>query len=136
MNTFKGNHYAHSLFLRTLSLFEVLFIFQGSLYFPRLSYFSRFSLNFRNPLLFSEILFLFIQFSLLSHHLFLLLALQLLKGLHSCHETACRLRVVLVLLIALLQDGEELLVVGSLAQGPHDGGTEEQGDEVVEVQTC
>ena len=44
-------------------------------------------------------------------HLFLLLALQFLKGLHSCHEAACLLRVVLVLLIALLQDGEEFLVV-------------------------
>mgnify|MGYP004609421589 CR=1 FL=1 len=79
MNTYTGNHYAHSLFLRTLLFFEVLFISQDSLYFPRLSYFSRFSLNFRNPLLFPEILFLFIQFSLLSHHLFLLLALQELQ---------------------------------------------------------
>ena len=115
MNTFKGNHYAHSLFLRTLSLFEVLFIFQGSLYFPRLSYFSRFSLNFRNPLLFSEILFLFIQFSLLSHHLFLLLALQLLESLHSCHETISLFRITLILLIALFQNGEKLLVVCGLA---------------------
>lgn len=126
MNTFTGNHYAHSLFLRTLLLFEVLFIFQGSLYFPRLSYFSRFSLNFRNPLLFPEILFLFIQFSLLSHHLFLLLALQLLESLHSCHEAACLLGITLVLLIALFQDGEKLLVVGGLTQSPHNGSTEEQ----------
>lgn len=126
MNTFTGNHYAHSLFLRTLLLFKVLFIFQGSLYFPRLSYFSRFSLNFRNPLLFPEILFLFIQFSLLSHHLFLLLALQLLESLHSCHEAISLLRITLVLLIALFQDGEKLLVVGGLTQSPHNGSTEEQ----------
>ena len=33
---------------------------------------------------------------------------------------------VLVFLIALLKDGEEFLVVGCLAQGPHDCGTEEQ----------
>jgi hypothetical protein len=76
--------------------------------------------------LFSEIILFLVQFSLLSHHLFLLLALQLLESLHSCHEAACLLRITLVLLIALFQDGEKFLVVGGLTQSPHDGSTEEQ----------
>ena len=75
--------------------------------------------------LFSEIILFLVQFSLLSHHLFLLLALQLLESLHSCHEAISLLWITLVLLIALFQDGEKLLVVGGLAQGPHDCGTEE-----------
>ena len=73
-----------------------------------------------------KLVFLGFQFSLLAHHFLLLLSLQLLESLHSCHQAACLLRVVLVLLVALLQDGEELLVVGGLAKSPHDGSTEEQ----------
>ena len=71
---------------------------------------------------------------------FFALALQLhlllLHSLEACSKTAHLFRVVLVLLVLSLKDSEELLVVGSLAEDPHDSSAEEERDEVVEVKTC
>ena len=73
---------------------------------------------------------------LLVHSLFLQLLSLLLHGSKTGGKaTGLLCRIVLVLLVLGLEDGKQLLVVGSLAEGPHDSGGEEQGDEVVEVQT-
>ena len=72
--------------------------------------------------------------------LVLSLALQFLSLLLHGSETGGKARsflrwVVLILLVLGLEDGEQFRIVGGLAEGPHDSGREEQGDEVVEVQT-
>ena len=74
---------------------------------------------------------------LLVHSLFLQLLSLLLHGSKTGGKAAGLLcRVVFVLLVLGLEDGKQLLVVGGLAEGPHDSGREEQRDEVVEVQTA
>ena len=57
-----------------------------------------------------------------------------LHFLESCGQPAGFLGVVLVFLVARLEYGKQLLVVGGLAQYPHYGGAEEQRDEVIEVE--
>ena len=65
--------------------------------------------------------------------LFLQLLGLFLHGGESCCQSTLFLWVILILLIAGLEDGQQLLVVSGLAEYEHDDAGEEKGDEVVEV---
>ena len=41
----------------------------------------------------------------------------------------------MVLLVACFKDSKQFLIIGGLAEGPHDGSREEEADKIVEVKT-
>ena len=60
--------------------------------------------------------------------------LLLLHGLKPGGQSAhLPLRILFVFLVSGFQYSEQLFIIGCLAQSPHDGGTEEQWYEIVEV---